>query len=439
MTPYSSLSVMSHVVFSSCAIILALGAVFLLVDVWLLHINRRYFVGSVALTTVMMFVFQGIDDVSNRICGGIKNVTFFGKAIGVLPWTAVAAILVLIAAAEIFLLAALIKRRKKLLPESAVKESLDSLPDGVCIYAADGQPLLVNRQMQRISGELFDSEIMNVNRFQARLCKKAAENGASMIRTEPTVIAQTADGRVWDFHCRPLAVEKSELYELIAFDITEQYRLGAELRQRNERLKRVNERLRRFSEEMVTLTAEKELLNAKIDVHDNLGRSLLACRAYFLQEREKRSRKDLLSQWRYVFSIMKNETLPSCEGELPKKTADMLGIAVEITGTLPENRTIRTAVVTAIGECLTNTANHAGGDKVFVRICEDDTAVTAELTNTGKPPSDEIRESGGLKNLRHIAEQAGGTMTIESTPRFLLRLEFRKGEQGEWQKQEYWS
>lgn len=431
MIPYLEIGVAGHVIFAACSVVLMLAAVFLLVDAGMTQSGGKSIICTLIPAALMMFIFQGITDVSVSMDGGIKNITMPGRLIGSLPYAAVALSLIMIGTAEILLFWAHVNRRKKKISKDAIKESIDSLPDGVCFYSADGQPLLVNRQMQYISGELFDSEILNVNMFQKRLIKGMVRNNTEILRTEPTVAFRTADGRVWDFHTGCLQPEKSGLYELIAFDITEQYKLREELKQRNERLQMVNERLRRFDREMVSLTAEKELLRTKIDVHDNIGRSLLACRAYFRQKKEERSRDDLLLLWKYVLSVLKKEELPSGEWELLRKTADMLGIEIELCGALPENLKIRIAIAAAIRECLTNTADHAGGDKLFVKITEDGTSVNAELTNTGKPPEGEIHETGGLKNLRRAAEQAGGIMTIENTPCFLLRLEFGKGAQSE--------
>lgn len=439
MDSYFTLPITSCAVFGLCAVLLTFGAIFLLVGSAIMHLKRKYLFYCMALTALMLFVFQGITDVCGKANGGINTTTFFGEAIGSLPYAILILILAAIAGAEVFLFFIFVNRSKEMPTKGVIKECLDSLPDGVCFYDTDGQPLLVNRQMQCISEELFDSEILNANFFQSRLLETAEGKSQSIIRTKPTVIVRTADGRAWDFHCRELNIEKKGLYELIAFDISEQYSLSIALKERNERLNRVNERLRRFSDEMVTLTAEKELLKAKIDVHDNIGRALLACRAYFMQNPQEGCREDLLALWRHVFSVMKNEALPSGEWEMLKKTADMLGIKIELSGTLPDDFKIRTAVVTAIRECLTNTANHAGGDRLSVSVTEDDRSVTAEFTNTGKAPEGEIQETGGLKNLRSVVERADGIMTIESTPRFLLRLEFRKGEQCEWLKQEYWS
>lgn len=437
MMSFSEASVLSCAVFGSCAVILTFGAMFLLVGIVMINSERKYLFSGTLIAALTMFLIQGINHVSRRTFTETESVTLSGKVIGTLPYAALILLFAVIAFAEIFFLVRIAKKEKQQLTEGVIKESLDSLTDGVCFHSSDGQPLLVNKQMQIISGELFGMEILNVNTFQSRML--AAGNNPKIIRTEPAVIVRTADSRVWEFHCGELNTKMPGMHELIAFDITEQYRLNAELKKRNEQLNSVNERLRQLSNDMVTFTAEKELLDAKIDVHDNIGRSLLACRAYFMHSPEERSRKDLLFLWRYVFSVMKKEILPTGEWDMLEKTAEMLGIRIELTGILPENLKIRTAVAAAIRECLTNTANHAEGDRLYVRVWEDDKAVTAELTNTGKAPVSEIQETGGLKNLRRIAERADGIMTIESRPQFLLRLYFPKGEKGEWQKQEYWS
>lgn len=433
---YWELSLSGQSVTAFFALLLAVGAVFLLVGNSMLHSGKKQLLGSAALTAAALLMFQGIIDVSKILSGSLHGTDLFGSFTGNLPYAAVIGILVGIFLLEGVMAKAFFYRRKHFLTEGAVKESLDTMPDGVCFYGEDGQPLLVNRQMQHISGELFDSEMLNICSFHEHLLEGKVKNGAEILRREPTVIVRTSDGTVWDFHSRSLPMKPSGVYEMIAYDITEQVQLNRELEQRNERLNRVNQRLRRFSREMVALTAEKELLNAKIDVHDNVGRSLLAWRTYLTQKPENRNRRELLFLWRYVVSVMKKETLPSGDWHMLEKTAELLGISIELVGTLPENLKIRAAIVTGIRECLTNTANHAGGDRLTVSVEEDDRGVTAVFTNTGRPPAAPIRETGGLLNLRRVVEQAEGKMTVESSPRFLLRLTFQKGEQTEWPVQE---
>lgn len=428
MTPFIELSAAGYIAFAVCMIILTVFAAFILVEVSVRHIGRKYlFCGAVIMAAVLI-LFQLIDDAFISVSPEIKTAILSYNPIGTLPYAVLAAILLMLAAVEAIFFAAVMRRKKNMLTVSAVKESLDTLPDGVCFFAADGQPLLVNTQMNQISSELFGSKLLNAKRFRQQLSCETAGSGANIIRKSPTVMAETADGRVWDFHDSTMNVGKSTVYELIAYDVTEQYKLSRELKQRNERLNRVNEHLRLFSREMVTFTAEKELLEAKIKVHDSLGQCLLACRAYLFQKGEEHSRNDLLLLWRYVISVMKNEALPSDEWSLLEKSANMLGVSIELTGEFPDNLKQRTAIVTAIRECLTNTASHARGDKLYVNIESTADGVIAQMTNNGAQPNDKVEEKGGLKNLRQIVERAGGIMTIRIAPRFLLQIEFSKGE-----------
>ncbi|MGN0372749.1 MAG: hypothetical protein ACI4F3_08040 [Enterocloster sp.] len=437
MTSYLDLPVIPQMLLGICMLFLTTGAIYLFVEVCVKHQGRKYFLLTAGLLSAVLAVFYGIGDASVFLNNHTKTINLIGRAFGTMPAAVIIFSAAGFAAAEVFLYSSLLSRRRDHLGADAVKESLDSLPDGICFYEEAGQPLLVNRQMNSISGELFQSEILNVENFYRRLKEKEVPDGVEVIRTDPTVILRTPDGRVWDFHRSRLMEVAPDIYELTAFDITEQYLLSLELKERNRRLEQVNERLRRFSEEMVTFTAEKELLNAKIGIHDHVGRSLLAFRSYLRQKPEERDRTKLLMLWRYVVSVLKKESEPAEEWDLLKKAADMLHIRIVLHGELPQNLKQRTALLAALRECLTNTARHAGGDELAVLICSDDETVSAELTNSGRPPEGEIQETGGLKNLRRIVEQAGGTMTVESRPRFMLRIEFQKGTKKQWQRQEY--
>ena len=91
-------------------------------------------------------------------------------------------------------------------------------------------------------------------------------------------------------------------------------------------------------------------------------------------------------------------------------------------------------MISAVHECLTNTVKHAGGDRLWLTLRSDGSILTAELTNNGAPPQGSIRETGGLLNLRRTVENAGGNMTTETAPRFLLRVELPQGGTDQWGK-----
>ena len=423
---YYELSVMTRTVYGICIMLLAVIAVFLLIVSFVLDMERWYRLAAAILVIGVMYVFQGISDVSCNLEKG-NPLSFFSRIIGNLSSVKVLALLILAAGIEIILFLILYHSKKNVLTSGAVKESLDALPDGVCFSDMDGQPLLVNTQMQRISGELFHTEILNAELFLDNLKSVNHEEG-----DDPAIVATTKDGKVWHFHQNVLQVRQSGIQELVANDVTERYCLSQELKKRNKSLAQINERLQLYSREVERVTREKEILTAKVHVHDDVGRSLLAFRSYLVQSPEKRNREELLLLWRHTVAVMRNEIdsfQQTDEWKLLMKAAEAVDVEIIKDGELPEDKGRREILIAVIHECLTNTVKHANGNRLYLSVRSEETAVIAEITNNGKQPSEQIKETGGLKNIRYTVEAAGGAMTIKSTPRFMLQVELPKGEE----------
>lgn len=430
MTAYINLAEYCHTFFAISAIVLILGAAYIIAAAVAMRLSRGYATCSVVLAAAVFIILQSMADVS--LCANEADPRFSLPAVILkdVPWIIVALVMVVIFAAEVLCLVAVNRAGRDKLSPGSVKESLDALPDGVCFFSEDGRILLSNRRMQHISSDITGIGILNGEKLWRCIEEKSVKTDVS-----DGLVILTSDSKVWNVRRSEIEAEGNRINEIVALDVTEQYELRRELEERNERLNSVNERLRIFSRDMSRLTAEKELLDAKIKVHDDLGRSLLAFRAYLTAEPSKRDRSKLLPLWRYVISVMKKETAPSEEWDAIEKTAESLHIQIEINGDLPAGLAdlpvsgeVRSAIMAAIRECLTNTARHARGDRLFVLIkCGADAphGIRIEITNNGRAPLVPIQEAGGLSNLRHMVERAGGIMTIESSPQFLLRLDFK--------------
>lgn len=430
MTAYINLAEYCHTFFAISAIVLILGAAYIIAAAVAMRLSRGYATCSVVLAAAVFIILQSMADVS--LCANEVDPRFSLPAVILkdVPWIIVALVIVVIFAAEVLCLVAVNRAGRDKLSPGSVKESLDALPDGVCFFSEDGRILLSNRRMQHISSDITGIGILNGEKLWRCIEEKSVKTDVS-----DGLVILTSDSKVWNVRRSEIEAEGNRINEIVALDVTEQYELRRELEERNERLNSVNERLRIFSRDMSRLTAEKELLDAKIKVHDDLGRSLLAFRAYLTAEPSKRDRSKLLPLWRYVISVMKKETAPSEEWDAIEKTAESLHIQIEINGDmpagladLPVSGEVRSAIMAAIRECLTNTARHARGDRLFVLIkCGADAphGIRIEIKNNGRAPLVPIQEAGGLSNLRHMVERAGGIMTIESSPQFLLRLDFK--------------
>lgn len=435
MMSYCEISVLSQSIYGIGATVLSVAAVFEFVMVCVWHMGRRYQVSAVILFLVNMVMLQELSNVACLLESG-QEFTPVEEIIGHLPSIVVALFFVMIALLEGIFGVVLWKKKKNMFTYGAIKESLDALPDGVCFFASDGQPLLVNTQMNRISGELFHTEILNARLFWIQLKGKLGKKIEGIICTRPTVIVRTGDGKIWEFHRNVLKAGSSQIHEMLAYDITKQYELARELDERNQKLGRINERLQLYSREVERITAENEILTAKIQVHDNVGRSLLAFRSYLMQPEEERDRNSLLFLWRYTIAVLRNEAVvvpQNNDWELLLQAAQAVDVEIVRKGKLPEHKTEREIIIAALHECLTNTVKHANGNKLYVSICCTETMVAAEFTNNGIRPSGTIQETGGLKNLRHTVETAGGIMKIENNPHFVLRIELLRGDRV-WEK-----
>ena len=95
---------------------------------------------------------------------------------------------------------------------------------------------------------------------------------------------------------------------------------------------------------------------------------------------------------------------------------------------LPMEPLVYDLVVQAARECVTNCVRHAHGSVVFVRILGQPGGYQVTITNDGERPRGEIREGGGLNNLRRSVENAGGEMSVSAYPAFALRLNLMREE-----------
>ena len=433
MITYCELPVWLQSTYGIYLVFLVVGAIAILNYSIVMIRKKEYYLPGIIITAAVVFMLQGVMDINGKRWKEMSG-SIFSQAIEDVPFSFWILFAILCTTVEIIFVIKILKGKKNRLSPGAIKEGLDALPDGICFFAEDGQPLLVNIQMNHISGELFHQEILNGHDFWDALKEQKNSLKESILYAGDTVLVHSKDGKIWDIHRNVLTMESSEINELIAYDVTKQYGLKTELERRNYQLSQVNQRLRSYSQDVDKIIAEKEILAAKMQVHDNVGRSLLAFRSYLAQPKEQRNRKKLLNLWRYTIRMMKNETkLPKEQDslELLLKAARAVNVEIIPKGNLPEKGNQREVLIAALHECLTNIVKHANGSEMHVTTRWGGKEILMEITNDGNLPKGPIKETGGLNNLRHTVERAGGTMMIKHSPRFILEIRLPKGEETE--------
>ena len=111
---FYELSVMTRAVYGICIMLLAVIAVFLLIVSFILDMERWYRLAAAILVIGVMYVFQGISDVSCNLEKG-NPLSFFSRIIGNLSSVKVLALLILAAGIEIIFILILYHSKKNVL------------------------------------------------------------------------------------------------------------------------------------------------------------------------------------------------------------------------------------------------------------------------------------------------------------------------------------
>lgn len=405
-----------------------------------LRLSKKILAFTFLFLSVQILFLQAVSDVTVVMTTGKKG-TLLARVAGHGPAGLVLSVLVVSVLTGIFQWLFLYKKSRDMITTRSIKESIDLLPDGVCFSTDRGMPILMNSRMRQLCTEFTGEGLMDTEKFWRDLRNGNVRKGIRPLKQREAAFIDT-NGQVWDFRRSRLSYGGEKVTEISAVNITTQYHLHKELVARYERLNDVNSRLHHFSEEVEKVTREKEILAAKIKLHDEIGRSLLILRSYLTEtpeksiqtetpeksaQTEKRDRSRLLPLWQYIVTSMQEGTILKEREDsllLLKKEAADFNVDIFLEGLLPANPSVRNVIFAAVRECAGNTAKHARGDRLFITIHDTEENTEVFITNNGNAPGGSIHETGGLKNLRKMVEERGGSMQIKSSPVFVLHLCF---------------
>lgn len=324
----------------------------------------------------------------------------------------------------------ILRVRKSQIGKNSIKESMDNLPDGLCISKMDGTPALVNRQMQLISYEVFGKHLVNDVRCEKLVREYKISEKTKILQKNPLVMG--ACGKIWLFQ---FIKDKEKKYrETIAYNITREWGVLGEIKKKNQEIKAANKRLSEYQMAALEYTRQKEILRSKIEIHDKMGQALIYFRHYLdKKDKTEDERKGLVQLWNESLVVLdENEN----EGEEVKdalwkkllETAESIGVDIHFTGTLPQGENDKNTFISIVHEALNNAIRHAEAKNVWIDINEDGLRINLTIKNDGHKPSSEIKEKGGLKNIRARLKICDGKMSIDTSEVFTLRISWLKGE-----------
>ena len=304
-----------------------------------------------------------------------------------------------------------------------IKESFDHLPIAVCFFDTNGIVRLINHRMLAIASLLRRNGVQTLTELETAL--KTPPEGICCL--EPQLrIFRFPDGSALRFAQEPITTKAGVRYtQVTAADVTELMRRQTELNEENTKLAEFNDRLRRLFEQLPEIIREEETLEMKQRVHDDIGHGILAARRALYRQGGLASFKESAAIFEQAIAVLYRSNQIRAETDSLETTIGKvgeMGVRVLVEGEASGMSGMRSLAALAITECAANCVRHADGTELYVHFGQSFGHAELILTNNGALPKEEIREGGGLSMLRRRVAEAGGTMEIQSIPRFKLIL-----------------
>lgn len=309
-----------------------------------------------------------------------------------------------------------------------IKKAIDSYLGGICFSALDGRVILVNEKMNKLILELTGHTILNAKVAWEEL-KTFANNGKaekltqSWLPKEPDngnrnphqqLFFRFSDSSVWRFELRFL---DSDTVQIEVAEITELYRLSEELYENTIRLQEMQKRQKTLLDSIVEVNLNKEILAAKMHIHDELGHCLLATTKAITEDSLAENADVLRESWNSTIRDFSNIptvwTVPdsSLQSEL-MQVAELIGCKVVFLGEQPKSRKALQLLYAAVREALTNAVRHADATELTVKIEQDEKSYHIEISDNGGVTVSKITEGNGLSALRQRLEQEGASLKV---------------------------
>jgi signal transduction histidine kinase len=311
---------------------------------------------------------------------------------------------------------------KSKLSALSVKNAVDSIHTGVMFCERDGFILLTNKKMQWLMTAITGGPQRNGRYFLGLLSLNEVEPGCEVTWFEEKNVCLLTDGSVWLFDISELSIHKKTYIQLTAADITERWKLTAELRPHNEELERRRKELNEAIASLHTVSRERETQRAKIRTHDLLGERLTVLLRTVRSEREPDYAllRKMSRELTYELKTVGSAPSPKDDLDILKQTFASIGVDITINGELPEDTDTAILFADISKEAVTNAVRHGLAAQVFIDMDAQDNNHILRITDNGQTAIETVREGGGIGGMREKMKPFGGKLEINTAERFII-------------------
>ena len=409
MIDFASLSAIIRAFFALWVLVLCLTNI---ANAVLATVKKRYAFSAVALGLFIpcYFIWQVVFDYS--LFGGTNILAKFSGALCELSIVYWLGAFIILSVGTALLFAFNIKYDRTYITPGTIKLYLDKIPCGICCWRENGRVLFSNICMNSLCAQITGNTLLNGNQFSE------AVNGKIL----------SVNDKVWRFVGREIYSGGERLYEMIASDITAEYARTQALEKDKAELSNLNQELWEYYLGIDESVQHQEILQAKMNIHDEMNRLMLSTVA--VNEEDAEALNNIFSLWEQnaLLLCMEADKKNSGQTESIASLANALGIKLIWDDDLPEeitNKNFEMFLFTA-QEAVINAVKHAHAKEIRISFEQSEEAILCCFTNDGAVPEADIHFAGGLANLALLAQKQGARIETRTGDKFLLILKISR-------------
>lgn len=303
----------------------------------------------------------------------------------------------------------------------SLKDAIDKLPVGLCVAGHGGQIFLINALMARLLRHELKIFSLDIHQTWQQILDQTKDE-----KNSKEVFLTTPSGQSYHLKWQtPLTIQKGYPY-ISAKEITREMALIEQLSKENARLENSAHQLQSALLAIEAAEKEKVLSESRIKLHDVLAQKISLLH-YYLAHAEKNS-PQAMKEIRHILNHLPQElysdpkNTPTQWKEALCLTLKNIGIHIEFQGNLPSDPHMAFALIHIFREGATNAIRHGNATRIWAKIKTYKDKILFTIENNGALPNDTISEGRGIRGIRHLLSEIGGTLKIKTEPHFQLRI-----------------
>lgn len=373
--------------------------------------KKKYIFGSLEIILFLLnyFLWQVMFDYSLSLSNGSINIV--SQVVVDFAWIYWLISFIVLTILGFVLLFFNIRYEKNYLTVNSIKTYLDKIECGVCYYKDNGRVIFSNMKMNQLSNRLIGIDLLNGNQFHDA--------------TKEEIVC--VDEERWKFTTRDIVIGNENLHEIIAMNVTSEYLITQQLEKDKIELSKIKQELQDYNLSIDEVVRHQEILQAKINIHDEMNRLMLSTVAY--ENEDISNLNKIFALWQENASLLFMEAKQNKKEVMERKIIDLAN-ALKMRLVFKDepitilNEEERNIFYIAAQEAIANANKHAHADRMIISIIKNKDNIECRFINNGELPNKEITFTGGLANLEKLIKKNYASIKVNIDHQFALSLIF---------------